>query len=98
MAIPVEFIWESGKKYVYTLDFSEGAGRVDPTDPGVAVTPDGVTDPKKGNPILGTRIKFGLVVSPWIDGGDQDTTLGDDIKFTVGVDSWLDDEKDAELN
>lgn len=97
VAIPVEFIWESGKKYVYTLDFSEGAGRVDPTDPGVSVTPDGVTDPKKGNPILGTRIKFGLVVSTW-GSAESDATLTDDIKFSVGVDSWTDDEKDAEIN
>ena len=97
-AISVPFDWESGKKYVYTLDFSEGAGRVDPTDPGAAVTPDGKVDPAKGMPILGKRIKFGIAVSPWKDGGDQDATLTDGIKFTVGVDSWTDKEKDAEIN
>lgn len=97
VAISVPFDWESGKKYVYTLDFSEGAGRVDPTDPGVDVTPDGVTDPKKGNPILGKRIKFGLTVSKWTD-QENDTSLSDGIKFSVGVDSWVDEEQGAELN
>lgn len=99
-AIPVEFIWESGKKYIYTLDFSDGAGRVDPTDPGADVTPDGVVDPKKAKPILGKRIKFGLTVIPWIPVG-SDMTLDDaqqSIKFTVGVDSWTDEEKDTEIN
>ena len=97
VAIPVPYEWESGKKYVYTLDFSDGAGRVDPNDPGNAVDAGGI-DPAKAKPILGTRIKFGIAVSPWIDGGDQDATLTDGIKFSVGVDSWLDDEKEAELN
>ena len=96
VAIGVPYVWESGKKYVYTLDFSDGAGRVDP-EPGAAVHP-GVGDPALGKPILGKRVKFGIAVSPWGDGGSTDVTLGDNlIKFTVGVDAWYDEEKDAEI-
>ena len=96
VAIGVPYEWESGKKYVYTLDFSDGAGRVDP-NPGDAVHP-GVGDPALGKPILGKRVKFGIAVSPWGDGGSTDVTLGDNqIKFTVGVDAWSDREIDAEI-
>lgn len=28
--VPVDFNWESGKKYIYTLDFSRGAGQMGP--------------------------------------------------------------------
>ena len=96
VAIGLPYEWESGKKYVYTLDFSDGAGRVDP-NPGDAVQP-GVGDPALGKPILGKRVKFGIAVSPWGDGGSTDVTLGDNqIKFTVGVDAWSDQEIDAEI-
>lgn len=96
VAIGLPYEWESGKKYVYTLDFSDGAGRVDP-NPGDAVHP-GVGDPALGQPILGKRVKFGIAVSPWGDGGSTDVTLGDNqIKFTVGVDAWSDREIDAEI-
>ena len=96
MAIGLPYEWESGKKYVYTLDFSDGAGRVDP-NPGDAVHP-GVGDPALGQPILGKRVKFGIADSPWGDGGSTDVTLGDNqIKFTVGVDAWADQEIDAEI-
>lgn len=97
VAIGLPYEWESGKKYVYTLDFSDGAGRVDP-NPGNDVHP-GVSDPALGKPILGKRVKFGIAVSPWGDGGSTDVTLGDNqIKFTVGVDAWADQEIDAEIN
>ena len=96
VAIGLPYEWESGKKYVYTLDFSDGAGRVDP-NPGDAVHP-GVDDPALGKPILGKRVKFGIAVSPWGDGGSTDVTLSDNlIKFTVGVDAWADQEIDAEI-
>ena len=96
VAIGLPYEWESGKKYVYTLDFSDGAGRVDP-NPGDAVQP-GVGDPALGKPILGKRVKFGIAVGPWGDGGSTDVTLGDNqIKFTVGVDAWSDREIDAEI-
>ena len=64
VAIPMEFKWDSGKKYVYTLDFSNGAGRVDPTDPGVDVHP-GTLDPEKGQPIFNGPVTFTVDVSEW---------------------------------
>ncbi len=54
-SIPIGDNWEAGKKYVYTLDFSRGAGNVDPDDP----TP--------GKPVLGDPIKFTVNVLPWTE-------------------------------
>lgn len=59
-AVAINTKWEAGKKYVYTLDFSNGAGKVDPEKP---VDP---TDPfKPGEDILGKPIKFTVTVIPW---------------------------------
>ena len=59
-AVAINTKWEAGKKYVYTLDFSNGAGKVDPEKP---VDP---TDPfKPGEDILGKPIKFKVTVTPW---------------------------------
>ncbi len=61
-AVAINTKWEAGKKYVYTLDFSNGAGKVDPEKP----TPD-PTDPfKPGEDILGGPIKFKVTVKDWI--------------------------------
>lgn len=60
--IPLSGTWEAGKKYVYTLDFSHGAGFVDPDDP----TP--------GQPVLGDPIKFTVQVTPWTD-SDSDIPM-----------------------
>lgn len=54
-AIPVNTNWEAGKKYIYTLDLTHGAGYVDPKDP------------KPGDPVLGGPIKFTVDVVDWID-------------------------------
>ncbi len=54
-SIPLSGTWEAGKKYVYTLDLSEGAGNVDPDDP----TP--------GDRVLGDPIKFTVNVEDWTD-------------------------------
>lgn len=63
-AVGVEYAWGSGNKYIYTLDFTNGAGRVDPKDPGVDVDPGG-NDPEKGEPILGNPINFTVTVTDW---------------------------------
>lgn len=63
--------WNSGKKYIYTLDLSNGCGSVDPVDPGTGVTPDGTKDPEKGDKIFGDPIKFDVGVAGWADGNDQ---------------------------
>ena len=52
-AVPVGVNWERGKKYVYTLDFSNGVGIQDPEDP------------KPGTPIIGGGIKFSVSVEGW---------------------------------
>ncbi|MDE5850534.1 MAG: fimbrillin family protein [Muribaculaceae bacterium] len=52
-AVPVGVNWERGKKYVYTLDFSNGVGIQDPEDP------------KPGTPIIGDGIKFSVSIEGW---------------------------------
>lgn len=52
--IPIDTNWEPGKKYIYQLDFSEGAGKFSPDDP---------TNP--GKDILPKMIKFHTQVVPW---------------------------------
>lgn len=65
-------VWNSGKKYIYTLDLSKGCGSVDPVDPGTGVTPDGTKDPEKGDKIFGDPIKFDVTVAGWnYDGNGQ---------------------------
>lgn len=66
-AVAIGTNWEASKKYVYTLDFSNGAGKVDPEKP----QPVDPTDPfKPGEDILGKPIKFTVIVNPW-DSADQ---------------------------
>ena len=61
-AVAINTKWEAGKKYVYTLDFSNGAGKVDPEKP----QPVDPTDPfKPGEDILGKPIKFTVIVTRW---------------------------------
>lgn len=54
-AVPVGVDWERGKKYIYTLDFTNGVGIQDPEDP------------NPGTPIIGSGIKFTVSVSQWIE-------------------------------
>ena len=66
-AIELPDTWEAGKKYVYNLDLTHGAGYVDPHDP------------KPGDPVLGGPIKFTVDVQNWNDSTqdlpmDTDTT------------------------
>lgn len=67
---------EAGKKYIITLDFSEGCGYEDPaltegkptdllTDVTINDTP--VKPAKPGNPILGGPIKFKVTVEDYVD-------------------------------
>ena len=53
-AVPVDVDWSAGKKYVYTLDYSEGIGIHDPADP------------EPGKLIAGqTPIEWSVSVSEW---------------------------------
>ncbi len=54
-AIPIDTNWEPGKKYIYTLDLTNGAGYVDPNDP------------IPGDPVLGGPIRFTVNVVDWTD-------------------------------
>lgn len=54
--------WANGNKYIYTLDLSRGAGKVDPVDPGKDKTDK---DPKPGEDILGGEIFFKVEVKAW---------------------------------
>lgn len=67
--------WSSGKKYIYTLDLSNGCGSVDPVDPGTDVTPDGTKDPVKGDKIFGDPIKFNVTVADWGADGNGQTSF-----------------------
>ena len=63
VAIPA-VTWAKGNKYIYTLNLSKGAGKVDPVEPG----PDWTNkDPKPGDTILGEEIFFNVTVTPWVD-------------------------------
>lgn len=55
VAIPLSGKWEAGKRYVYTLDFSNGAGYSDPEEP-------------NPHPILTEEIKYTLDVFDWSSG------------------------------
>lgn len=54
--------WANGNKYIYTLDLSKGAGKVDPIEPG-EITPG--KDPNPGDTILGEEIFFNVSVQAW---------------------------------
>lgn len=70
-AVAIDTKWEAGKKYVYTLDFSNGAGKVDPEKP----DPD-PTDPfKPGEDILGKPIKFTVTVTDWVPAVQPDIKM-----------------------
>lgn len=61
-SVPLSGTWEQGKKYIYTLDLTDGAGNVDPDDP----TP--------GQPVLGDPIKCTVLVNPWVDAPQSPST------------------------
>lgn len=64
VAIPA-VTWANGNKYIYTLDLSKGAGKVDPVEPGKDW--DQKKDPKPGEDILGGEIFFKVDVKAWVD-------------------------------
>lgn len=66
-AVGIGTEWKMGNKYIYTLDFSDGAGKVDPTDPD-----DG------GKDILGGPIKFTVDVATWEPLHNEEVELGKD--------------------
>lgn len=69
LAIPVEFDWQQGKKYVYTLVFGEGNGGYDPD-------PDPDPDPEDPDPVL-VPITFEITVDEFVpvDGGEIESGI-----------------------
>ena len=65
-AVAVGTNWEAGKKYVYTLDFSNGAGKVDPEKPTPTPDPENPDPFNPGDDILGKPIKFTVTVTDWV--------------------------------
>lgn len=57
-SIPINTNWRPGYKYTYVLDFSNGAGHVDPEDP------------QPGKPVLGGKINISVVPQPWVEDPD----------------------------
>ena len=60
VAVGIGTKWEMGNKYIYTLDFSEGAGKPEPD-------PENPEPNEPVDPILGGPIKFTVEVAKWID-------------------------------
>lgn len=65
-AVGIDTEWDMGKHYIYTLDFTKGAGNVDPEGPDPE-NPDPDDPFEPGGPILGDPIKFTVIVSPWTE-------------------------------
>lgn len=61
-AIPINTNWVAGKKYIYNLDLTHGAGYVDPNDP------------IPGTPVFGNAIEFTVDVADWAE-ASQDTPM-----------------------
>lgn len=59
VAIPIDTKWEAGKRYSYTLDFSEGAGYVAPD----------LTDNTNNTPgtRIGNDIEFNVTIDDWTE-------------------------------
>ncbi len=66
VAMPIDIDWEAGKRYIYTLDFSNGAGYVAPEQGGYSFADPGGLDLDYGEPI-GRPLKFTVEVIDWID-------------------------------
>lgn len=58
VAVPVSMTLEAGKRYIFTLDFTDGAGNIDPEE-GDA---NGA-----GDSALGAPIKFNVTVADWVN-------------------------------
>ena len=84
VAVPVspaaggtQAIWSMGNKYIYTLNLSDGCGKVDPVSPnpeGGVVDPGG-KDPEPGATIFGKQIFFTVTVADWGNGLDSNINM-----------------------
>ena len=63
LAVPIDTEWKAGNKYVYTLDFTEGAGYLDPID-------------GSSQPVTGKTIGFNVNITPWEEKSTTDPIEG----------------------
>ena len=63
LAVPIDTEWKAGNKYVYTLDFTEGAGYLDPID-------------GSSQPVTGKTIGFNVNITPWEEKSTTDPIVG----------------------
>ena len=63
LAVAIETDWQAGNRYIYTLDFTNGAGYPDPTSP------------ETGNEIFGNEISFDVDITPWNESQPKDHQL-----------------------
>lgn len=66
VAVPINTLWEKGKKYTYTLVFGHGAGYTDPENPTPGPGPD--PDPKDPYPVLDGEITVIVNAANWSTG------------------------------
>ena len=76
-AVAIGTNWEAGKKYVYTLNFTDGAGKVDPEKP----DPTDPTDPSTRERI--SRAARSSLRSRWKNG--QKPQWMSKCNFTTGI-------------
>ncbi|MDE5840701.1 MAG: fimbrillin family protein, partial [Muribaculaceae bacterium] len=62
-AIPIEANWEAGKRYIYTINYSEGAGWRDPEDP------------QPGENILNNDVHIDFEIAGWKEGTSTDVSV-----------------------
>ena len=63
LAVGIGTDWQAGNRYIYTLDFTRGAGFPDPTTPDI------------GNSVFGDEIHFDVDVSDWNETVDVENTF-----------------------
>lgn len=71
-------IWAMGNKYIYTLNLTDGCGKVDPVNPnpdGGGVVDPGGKDPEPGANIFGKAIFFTVTVADWGNGFSSDINM-----------------------
>ena len=63
VAVPINTEWKAGNKYVYTLDFTNGAGYTDPLYGPAQL-------------VLGQKINFDVKITPWEEKSTIDPVVG----------------------
>lgn len=83
-AVALDTQWEPGKKYTYTLDFSHGAGKIDP-NPTIPTRPGGPGAPTTTSTSSTIPNNGTINTTPGTAGTN---ILSSPISFTVTVESW----------